>query len=68
MQFTPVCDPELFNKETKSTAGPFRFGFSTDADAVNCWVNTIYIHTLLRKELHKCLHMKTGSKYKEVLP
>ena len=40
---------ELFNKETKSTAGPFGFGFSTDIAAVNCWVNTIHIHTLLRK-------------------
>ena len=41
---------ELFNKETKSTADPFRSGFSTDVDAVNCWVNTIHIHTLLKKE------------------
>ena len=37
---------ELFNKESKSTAAPFRSGFSTDIDAVNCWVNTIHIHTL----------------------
>ena len=59
---------ELFNKETKSTAGPFRSGFSTEIDAVNCWVNTIHIHTLLRKELHKCIHMKSGSKNKEITP
>ena len=59
---------ELFNKETKGTAGPFRSGFSTDIDAVNCWVNTIHIHTLLRKELHKCLHIKTSSKHKEITP
>ena len=37
---------ELFNKESKSTAAPFRSGFSADIDAVNCWVNTIHIHTL----------------------
>ena len=55
---------ELLNKETKSTAGPFCYRSSTDIDAINCWVNTIHVHTLLRKELHKCLHMKTGSKHK----
>ena len=59
---------ELFNKETKIAAGPFRSGFSTDTDAVNCWVSTIHIHTLLRKELHKCLHMKTSSRHKELTP
>ena len=59
---------EFFNKETKSTAGPFRSGFSADSDAVNCWVKTIHIHTLLRNELHKCLHMKTGSRHKETTP
>ena len=52
---------ELFNKETKGTAGPFRSGFSTDIEAVNSWVNTVHIHTLLRKELQKNLHMKTVS-------
>ena len=35
---------ELFNAQTKGTAGPFRVGFSTDADAVNKWVNTIHLH------------------------
>ena len=35
---------EFFNKETKSTAGPFRAGFSTDINAVNNWVKTIHIH------------------------
>ena len=35
-------------------------------DVVNCWVNTIHIHLLLRKELHKCVQMKTGSKHKEL--
>ena len=59
---------ELFNKETKGTSGPFRSGFSTNIDAVNSWVSTIHIHTLLRKELHKCIHMKTGSAHKEVTP
>ena len=59
---------ELFNKETKSTAVPFRSGFSTNIDAVNCWVNTIHIHALLRKELLKYVLMKTGSKHKEKTP
>ena len=26
---------ELFNKQTKGTSGPFRFGFGTDFEAVN---------------------------------
>ena len=55
---------ELFNKETKIAAGPFHSGFSTDNDAVNCWVNIIHIHTLLRKELHKCLHRKQAREIK----
>ena len=51
---------ELFNRETKGTSGPFRSGFSTDIDAVNTWVNTIHIHAMLRKGLHRLLHMKTS--------
>ena len=58
----------MFNKEAKGTTDLFRSGFSTDIDAVNCWVNMIHIHMLLRKELHKCLQMKTGSKDKELTP
>ena len=57
---------ELLNKETKGTAHPLRSGFSTDTDTVNCLVNTFHIHALLRKELHKCLQMKTGSKHEEL--
>ena len=59
---------ELFNRETKGTSGLFRSGFSTDIDAVNTWVNTIHIHALVRKSLHKVLHMKTSSKHKEITP
>ena len=58
----------MFNKETKGTADLFRSGFSTNIGAVNCWIDTIHIHTLLTKELHKCLQMKTGSKHKELIP
>ena len=59
---------ELFNKETKRTAGLFHSVFSTDVNTVNCWVNTIHIHVLLKKEWHICLHAKTGSKHKEITP
>ena len=61
---------EYFNKETKRTVDLFRFGFSTiqTLDAVNCCVNTIHIHTLLRKQLHKCLQVNTGSEHKELTP
>ena len=57
---------ELFNKETKGTAGPFRSGFSTDSEKVNNWVNTIHIHSALRVALHQTLHLKTSSKHKEL--
>ena len=57
---------ELYNKETKGTAGPFRAGFSTDIEAVNNWVNTIHIHALLRTSLHRVLSIKTSSKHKEL--
>ena len=52
----------------EDTAHPFRSAFSTDIDEVNSWVNTIHIHTSLRKELHKCLQMQPGSKLEDVLP
>ena len=35
---------ELFNKETKGTAGPFRSGYSTDMQSVYTWVRTSHIH------------------------
>ena len=57
---------ELFNKETKGTAGPFRAGFSTNIDEVNNWVNTIHIHAMLRANLQKILHIRTSSKHKEL--
>ena len=57
---------ELFNKETKGTAGPFRAGFSSDIDSVNNWVNTIHIHAMLRVNLLKFLHISTSSKHKEL--
>ena len=44
------------------------FDLDSDIDAVNCGFKTIDIYTLLKKELHKCLHMKTGSKYKKLTP
>ena len=57
---------ELFNRETKGTSGPFRSGFSTNIEAVNTWVNTIYIHGMLRVALRKELQIKTSSKHKEL--
>ena len=57
---------ELFNKETKGTAGPFRAGFSTDIESVNNWVNTIHIHAVLRTSLQKVLRIRTSSKHKEL--
>ena len=59
---------ELFNRETKSTCGPFRSGFSTSSDAVNNSVQTIQIHSELRVALRKMLRVKTSSKHKEMTP
>ncbi|MAG85790.1 MAG: hypothetical protein CMB97_00015 [Flavobacteriaceae bacterium] len=56
---------ELFNKETKGTAGPFRAGFSTDIEATNTWVQTIHIHSMLRIALRNQLSIKTSGKHKE---
>ena len=44
------------------------FVLDSDIDALNCGFKTIHIRTFLRKELHKCLHMKTGSKHKKLTP
>ena len=38
---------ELFNKEMKSAAGPFRRGFSTNSTRVNIWVRTMHIQSRL---------------------
>ena len=57
---------ELFNKETKGTAGPFRSGFSTNTEAVNTWVRTIHLHSNLHETFRKQLVMKTTSIHKEL--
>lgn len=50
---------ELFSKETKGTAGPFRAGFSTNTEAVNTCVRTIHLHNNLHKTFREQLIMKT---------
>ncbi len=57
---------ELFNKETKGTAGPFRLGFSTSLGTVNTRVHTIHIHSMFRMALRKQLQIKFSSKHKEM--
>ena len=59
---------ELFNNENKGNTDLFCSRFSTDTDAVNYCVNTIDIHKLLKKELHKCIEIKTGSKHEKLTP
>ena len=59
---------EIFNGQTKGTAGPFRAGFSTDTEAVNKWVRTIHLHSELRQNFRKMLYTKTSSKHKEMTP
>ena len=57
---------ELFNKETKGTAGPFRSGFSTNPEAVNTWIRTIHIHSKLQETFRQGIMAKTSSKHKEL--
>ncbi len=57
---------ELFNKEKKGTAGPFRSGFSTSLGTENTWVHTIHIHSMFRMALRKQLQIKFSSKHKEM--
>ena len=58
---------ELYNKETKGTAGPFRSGYSTDMQSVNTWVITSHIHCRLRIELKQKMRLLLLLP-KEVLP
>ena len=57
---------ELYNRETKGTAGPFRSGYSTDIQATNTWVKTTHIHAKLRVAFREKLHLKTSSVHKEL--
>ena len=57
---------ELYNRETKGTAGPFRSGYSTDIQATNTWVKTAHIHAKLRVAFRDKLRFKTSSVHKEL--
>ena len=59
---------ELFNKDTKGTAGPFPCGFSANPEAVNTWVNTIHpwVHSMLHEKFKEMLLIKTTSQHKEL--
>ena len=59
---------ELFNKETKGTAGPFRSGYGTDMQSVTTWVITLHIHCRLRIELKQKTRLLTSSTHKELTP
>ena len=52
---------ELFNKEMKSVAGPFRRGFSTNSTSVNIWVRTMHIQSRLLRSFKKVVAYKTKS-------
>jgi hypothetical protein len=48
---------EIYNGETKGTAGPFRSGYSTDITTVNTWVKTSHIHARARTENHQPVYV-----------
>ena len=43
---------EHFNRETKGTAGPFRSSYSTDLQALKCWIKSSHIHVLPQRIDH----------------
>ena len=59
---------ELFNREAKGTAGPYRSSFSTSVNAVNTWITTSHIHSKIRVALKQQLFLKTSSVHKESTP
>ena len=56
---------EIFNGETKATAGPFRSGYSTKMSTVNRWVKTTHIHANLRSALKDKLEITSSSVHQE---
>jgi hypothetical protein len=56
---------EIYNGETKGTAGPFRSGYSTDITTVNTWVKTSHIHARVRTEFKKNINLCTSAVHKE---
>ena len=60
---------EIYNGETKGTAGPFRSGYSTDLTTVNTWVKTSHIHAQIRTHeehlpVYLCRSQRILSKFK----
>jgi hypothetical protein len=56
---------EMYNGETKGTAGPFRSGYNTDITTVNTWVKTSHIHARVRTEFKKNINLCTSAVHKE---
>jgi hypothetical protein len=56
---------EIYNGETKGTAGPFRSGYSADITTVNTWVKTSHIHARVRTEFKKNINLCTSAVHKE---
>ena len=57
---------DIFNKITKSTAGPFRAGFSTNNEAANNWVQTIHIHSKVKEFFRRVLSIQSSFKHKKL--
>ena len=56
---------EIYNEETKGTAGPFRLGYSTNITTVNTWVKTSHIHARVKTEFKKNINLCTSAVHKE---
>ncbi len=59
---------EVFNGETKRSAGPYKAGYSTDVEKVNTWIKTSHIHAKIQNALREKINMTTSSLHKELTP
>ena len=59
---------EVFNGETKRSAGPHRSGYSTNVTALNTWVLTSHLHAQVQNKLRERIKMSTSTTHKEITP
>jgi len=59
---------EVFNGETKRSAGPHTSGCSTNVTSLNTWVSPSHLHAQVQNNLRERIRMSTSTTHKEVTP
>ena len=59
---------EVFNGETKRSAGPHTSGYSTNVTALNTWLLTLHLHAQVQNNVRERIRMSTSTTHKEVTP